>query len=787
MVYQGRNRVGSVKQPSNIDRFEVRGILGKGAQGAVYQAYDPRLERLVAIKTVLSNALGDARAGEWLMREARIVGGLKHPNIVPLFEAGVYPEGVFLIFEYVEGASLAERLRSGPSCADEAPGFMLDVLAGVEAAHAAEILHRDIKPSNVLIGGDGRARVTDFGIAMAATAVTDTNLQWGSVPYLSPEQVTGGTVDTRSDVFALGVLFYELLTGKRAFTGDSPEAIRRNIVQRRLDPPSRVAGQGDPRLDQLVLRATARTPEDRYTDAGEFRLALAALSDVSHEAGRGSGLDFMLRRIKRKPDFPGFSRAIQEINRLSAEASNRSVGQLANVVLQDYATTQKLLRLANSSYYGQFGGNIRTISRAIMILGFEQVRMAALSLILFENLKDSGTDRHLVEGLIAALHSAVIAKAVAEQHTNLEPEQVFICALMYTVGRLLVIYYFPEEYADIRLTAERRRVPESSAAREVLGVDYARIGKAVLKEWNFPAPMIQTLTPVPEGTVSKPGAEDERLRVVCAFANELSGEVSTKSADASRRLDRLATRFQPALGLKRRQLDELIESSRSSLRAFVAGTGISLPDWALSKMHVPSTGSAGAADAGEAGAMTDFDAPTALQMSDEQRLGMLMAGVNDVTASLMDKFNLAELLQGVLEIMYRGAGAEHAVLFLLDAAGGHVTARLVLGDRAEALFGLRLPSGAERRDVIALGLSVDKDIVVQEVAAVERPAQRYLPSELDGLLRGERFLVLPLVAAGRRLGLFYLDLPPGLILGDTVLAAIKTLRNQAVMALRQGR
>lgn len=772
--------VGTVRIPSNIDRFEVKGVLGKGAQGAVYQAYDPRLERLVAIKTVLADALGDTRAGEWLMREARIVGGLKHPNIVPLFEAGSYPEGVFLIFEYVEGASLAERLRAGPSRADEAPGIMLDVLAGVEAAHAADILHRDIKPSNVLIGGDGRARVTDFGIAMPAAAVTDANLQWGSVPYLTPEQVKGDKVDARSDVFALGVLFYELLTGKRAFTGESQEAIRRAIVQRRLDPPSRVAGSGDARLDQLVLRATAPAPEDRYADAGEFRRALAAFGEVAYEAGRGSGLDFMLRRIKRKPDFPGFSRAIQEINRLSAESSNRSVGQLANVVLQDYATTQKLLRLANSSYYGQFGGNIRTVSRAIMILGFDRVRTAALSLILFENLKDSGQDRQLIEGLVAALHSALMAKSMAERYTDLDAEQVFICALMHTVGRLLVIYYFPEEHADIRLAAERRRVPETGAAREVLGVDYAHIGKAVLKEWNFPAGMIQTLTPVPDGVVKKPGSDEDRLRMVCAFANELSQEVASGGErDGGRRLDRLAERFQPALTLKRPQINELIETSRQDLRVFVAGTGISLPAWALSKRQV-------AAEAPPQAAAEAFDAPTALQMTDEQRLGLLMAGVNEVTASLVDTFNLAELLQSVLETMYRGSGAEHAVLFLLDAGGTQVTARLVLGDRADALFGLKLPRAGERRDVIALGLSVDKDIVVQESAGAGRPAARYLPAELDGLLRGERFMVLPLTAGGRRLGLFYLDLPGGVTLGETVLTALKTLRNQAIMALRQG-
>lgn len=771
--------MGSVRVPSNIDRFEVRGVLGSGTQGAVYQAYDPRLERLVAIKTVLADALGDASAGEWLMREARIVGGLKHPNIVPLYEAGTYPEGVYLIFEYVDGCSLAERLRAPEWNGGDAGGVMLDVLAGVEAAHLAGILHRDIKPSNVLMGTDGRARVTDFGIAMPVSAVSEHNREWGSLPYLSPEQITGGQVDARSDVFTLGVLFHELLTGKCAFTGDSPAAIRQAIVQRRLEAPSRVKGGGDPRMDQIVLRATAPAPEDRYADAGAFREALAALGDVGLDAGRGNGLDFMLRRIKRKPDFPGFSRAIQEINRMSAEASNRSVGQLANVVLQDYATTQKLLRLANSSYYGQFGGDIRTISRAIMILGFNQVRMAALSLILFENLKHTDADKQLVDGLVASLQSALMAKLVAAKSGGVDPEQAFICALMHDVGRLLVIYYFPEEYGDIRLAAEHRRVSETSATREVLGVDYAQIGKAVLKEWNFPSAMIETLAPLPDGVVPKATEEHARLHIACVFANELSRELTSKDGVNPGRIERLAGRYHNALGYTRNQINELVESSRRELRAFVAGTGIHLPHWAQAGVTLPAeTAPAGSED-------VDLEAPTALQMSDEQRLAILLSGVNEISTTLVGSFRLAELLQSILETMYRGVGAEHAVLFIIDAGGSHVTARVTLGDRADDVFGLRLPRTADRRDVIALGLSQDKDIVVQTQPGTHATT-RYLPAELDGYLRGERFVVMPVVAAGRSLGLFYLDLPPQVHLGETVLTALKTLRNQAVMALRQG-
>ncbi|MEJ2632083.1 MAG: HDOD domain-containing protein [Acidihalobacter sp.] len=777
----------SLTEPQKIGRFTVQGVLGTGAQGAVYLGFDPSLERTVAIKTLRADALGDALARERLLGEARIVARLKHPNVVPLFEAGELEQGqgIYLVFEHVEGQTLARRIDGEPLPLAEAVRIMLEVLDGVSAAHAAGVLHRDLKPSNILLGPDGRARVMDFGIAMTAEAISEQNRLWGSLRYASPEQLLGAELSTRSDVFALGLLFYEMLTGQRAVQGESVDDIYEEITEGRVTPPSHLSEGGDVRYDQIVLRATARTPDDRYADAREFRTALVSLLDVRLERGSSGALDFLMRRIKRKPDFPGLSHAIRDINRLSGDAANHSVAQLANAVLQDYATTQKLLRLANSSYYGQFGGSIYTVTRAIIVLGFEQVRMAALSLMLLENLRNDSDAGQLAETLMRALYSAMIAKEVADRMPGVGGEQTFICGLLHSLGKVLTAYYFPEEYADIRLAVEQRRIPESVAAHEVLGLDYAKLGQAVLHEWGFPADIVRTLKPLGSGVLQKPSDPERTVATVSAFANELSETVFEAQGDLSAGLRGLAERFSVALGMDARQLDRLLREAREKMHEFLAGAG--LPPHArkaLKRLEDNLSGQRGLArKAGQKSPQepdTNVRVEAAPPLDGMQKLDVLLEGVNDVTANLLESFDLNALLQVVLETMYRGTGARCVVLFLAARSGRHLTARMAFGDVPESLPGTSFEySGQDGHDVFSVSLSARKDIVGQ-------PDQRQhdLPEALRPILRADCFLVLPLVVNDRAVGAFYIDLAPGVVVDEAPMKALKTLRNQAVMAIR---
>lgn len=783
-------------QPKTIGRFRVSATLGQGAQGAVYLAEDPQLGRQVAIKPLVGEGMTRPDQHEALMREARIVGRFKHPNIVPVFEVGDLDRGMYVVFEYVEGENLASLLKRGALPTDRALAVMREVLEGVAAAHAQEILHRDIKPANVLIGQDGRVRLTDFGIAMPVTAVTDVNRMWGSLRYMAPEQVRGEPVTKRSDVFALGVLFHEVLTGQRAFDGGSAEAVQYQIVNIDLRAPSLVTGSGDERFDQLILRATSKNPAERFADAGAFREAFLALLDVAIEREGGAGaLDFLMRRIKRKPDFPGISRVIQEISHLAANHSERSVSELANAVLKDYATTQKLLRLSNSSFYGQFGGEIHTISRAIVILGFEQVRSAALGLILFENLKNAKESGRLMAALVEALYSGMLARTIARGRKGVEPEQAFICALFHTLGRMLVLYYFPEEAADIQLMVQQRGLREESAAVEVLGVSYERLGKAVLEEWNFPVDIVRTVEPL-KGDEPLAATKDAGvvLHRITALSSALSQAVTRHSgAELGRKVDALHARFEKTLDLKREAMDGLVQDSKKQLDAYLGV--VKLPREARDHLlqlerHL---GTEGEAEAVVAGLLDDTAAAVEQQTagaavcvpSPESQVKALMEGMTDLTQSLLGSFNLNELLQSVLETLYRGLGLNRVLLMLPDAGRQTLVPRFGLGADVDGLVGKLRLEVHPKQDVLGLALGTQKDIVVSD--SHDAKIAKYIPDAFRRALDAQSFALLPLSVRGRAVGLFYLELHQGAELGEDVLKVLKTLRNQAALAIQQSR
>ncbi|HPP46644.1 MAG TPA: serine/threonine-protein kinase, partial [Accumulibacter sp.] len=202
-----------------IGRFEILRELGRGAQSIVYLALDPHLQRQVAIKT-LHFARADAQQNRQLLDEARMVSQLRHPNIVPIFEADEEEGDLYLVFEYVPGRNLAELIKKGALTADKALPLLRGVLEAIAHAHTAGIIHRDLKPSNILLDEKGVPRVMDFGIAArAANAAEDGKQLSGTPAYMAPEYITRRVSNEQSDVFSVGLIFYELLAGQRAVSG----------------------------------------------------------------------------------------------------------------------------------------------------------------------------------------------------------------------------------------------------------------------------------------------------------------------------------------------------------------------------------------------------------------------------------------------------------------------------------------------------------------------------------------------------------------------------------------
>ncbi|MFI6056965.1 Stk1 family PASTA domain-containing Ser/Thr kinase [Streptomyces sp. NPDC051286] len=271
-------------------RYRVDARIAVGGMATVYRAMDTRLDRVLALKVMHPALATDASFVERFIREAKSVARLAHPNVVAVFDQGAQGAYVYLAMEYVAGCTLRDILRERGALQPRAALDILEpVLAALGAAHRAGFVHRDMKPENVLIGDDGRVKVADFGLVRAVGAVTNTTGSvLGTVSYLAPEQIEHGTADTRADVYACGVVLYEMLTGAKPHTGDSPAQVIYQHLNEDVPAPSAVVPGLAAELDRLVASATARDPEVRPFDAvallAEARTARAALTDEQLDA-----------------------------------------------------------------------------------------------------------------------------------------------------------------------------------------------------------------------------------------------------------------------------------------------------------------------------------------------------------------------------------------------------------------------------------------------------------------------------------------------------------------------
>lgn len=250
-------------------RYEVISRIARGGMATVYLATDLRLERQVAIKVMHGHLADDSQFTLRFVQEAKSAARLAHPNVVNVFDQGQDGESAYLVMEYLEGITLRDLLHEyGTLTSEQTLDITEAILSGLTAAHAAGMVHRDLKPENVLLADDGRIKIGDFGLARAVTAKTATGAALlGTIAYLSPELVTRGIADTRSDIYAVGIMMYEMLAGEQPFKGDQPMQIAFQHANDSVPTPSTKNPMVPAELDELVLWATARDPEQRPHDA----------------------------------------------------------------------------------------------------------------------------------------------------------------------------------------------------------------------------------------------------------------------------------------------------------------------------------------------------------------------------------------------------------------------------------------------------------------------------------------------------------------------------------------
>ncbi len=274
---------------SHLGRYEIIEELGRGAMGIVYKAYDPLIERFVAIKTINLQVLSETERAEYEARfyqEAKAAGHLSHPNIVTIYDLGESGDVAYIAMELMEGRELQEMIYGkGRLLVTDALNIAIQVAAGLSYAHQRGVVHGDIKPSNIMILGDNHVKIADFGIAKMASSkeATQGNAVYGTPPFMSPEQIQGKPIDTRSDIFSLGVVLYYMLTERLPFPEEDINLLMNQIIGVVPEKPSSVNPGISDALDAVIFKCLAKMPDDRYKNAHELAIDLrACLSALLH-------------------------------------------------------------------------------------------------------------------------------------------------------------------------------------------------------------------------------------------------------------------------------------------------------------------------------------------------------------------------------------------------------------------------------------------------------------------------------------------------------------------------
>ncbi|TJZ76264.1 serine/threonine protein kinase [Chitiniphilus eburneus] len=763
-------------------RFEIVRTLGDGAQGKVYLARDAKLGRQVALK-----ALRQGRAAG--MEEARLASRLQHPNIVTLFDAFEAQGQSWLVFEYVEGETLGALLkREGPLPPTRAVELASGILQGLICAHGQGVIHRDIKPQNVMVDGAGRPRIMDFGIAALRGAKVDLS---GTASYMAPEMLKSLPAEAQADLFGVGMTLYEMLTGRTAAEGDSTIAILYHILNNPFTPPSRFKADIDEKLDHLVMVSLFKEPRERYTDADAMFDALRTWQGHHDERAEGesatgsSTVEFLLRRMRHTADFPALSQAISAINKISGDDAER-LQVLSEVILKDFSLTNKLLRIVNSATYSQFGGTISTVSRAIVILGFDAIRNLAITLLLFEHMHNKAQAVTLRESVLRAFFSGLLCRGIGKRIGTRDAEEALICGMFHHLGQLLTLYYFHEESVEIGKRVEGGMTVEV-AAKQVLGLGYSDLGIGVAQHWSFPERIVNSMRPLPPGPLREPQNNLERLRQYTNLGADMQQLVGSSAREAPRMQAALVERYGRPLGISSRDIDELMRETADHFISYLSVIGVNHSGSEfmrqLRRAHA-SPLTAGGPEAFED--MLDratLDAP--FEATEQaQPAEVLAAGVQDITNTLVGDFKLNDLLRMILETMYRAIGFERVIFATRDTKRPVIQGRFGFGEGIGALVGGFQIDVGPVVDVFQVAMARNADILIEDINA--ESIHDRVPEWYRRLVPSCTFIVFPLKLDQRVIGCFYGDMREAgsLKLSHNELNLLKTLRNQALLAIR---
>lgn len=515
---------------------------------------------------------------------------------------------------------------------------------------------------------------------------------------------------------------------------------------------------------------------------------------------RISPLQAVLLRLGDCAGFPTLSTTISDINRVVSSASHSST-QLTQVILRDVSLTSTLLQVVNSATYGQYRGSIRTVSKAVLILGTEVVRNAATTLMMLAFSRGRPQEKSLQDELVGAFFAGVVSKALCLRLGIPNCEEAVICTMCQSLGRLLVIFFLYEESRQVRSLMETG-MPEEQAAAQVLGISYRELGVGVARHWNFPDRLVEGMQSLKARDIVPPTTEVDKLRIAANLANDLyTTALRGTQADKQAALEALSKRYSAAIKLNPK---ELIETLKEGLREITERSTILdlatahspalnvVRNWAgATAGTAESPNGAGVAHVGDTASgdtlMQDVSATDVLKAGDSSAPNaqqVLSAGIRELTETLTSEFALEDVLQMALETMYRGMGFTRTMIFIRDPKINAMRARFGFGAEIERIIPQCSFPLAFAPDVFHVALQKGVDIVVENTQA-DNVIQR-IPEWHRTVTGARSFLLLPVMLRNQALGLLYADSakPEGIKINAEQLDLLRTLRTQVVLAFK---
>lgn len=818
--------------PNQIGRFQIQRALGSGAQGQVWLAHDPKLDRPVAIKTLKHRA----QQSSSLLAEARHVSRLSHPGIVPVYDAEE-AEGVpYLVFEYIEGQTLAAHLderRALPAL--HAAQIASDVLDALAYAHQHGVLHRDIKPANILLTPAGEPRIMDFGIAIqivgkgtiesgdfANSESSQANTPSGTVTYLAPE-CFDGDYSAQSDVYAVGMLLYEMLAGQAAYRAPNATQLIYQITQENLPALPASVDEVEPRLWQILLRASAKDKSLRYPTAeafaqelnaylnGESGLETTSANSTEKAANRptnkAGAVAWLLRKMRLRSDFPALSGAIRAINRLSS-AETESIGKLSDLLMKDFALHTKLLRLVNTANYSHFGG-IASVSQAVMILGFDTVRAMAISLMLFEHMQNRKQADVLQEEVLRSLLSGSLARELCRTKWRNLAEQAFTTAVLQNLGMLLLKFYFYDEYEQIlrlqqnspRADGQKQQENDlADAATRVLGISLNELAQATTRSWNLPDRIVRAMEPIVPPPQKRPQDETQQLAWLASCANALRESIWQGLAAAEgvdeKAIAHIHQQYQVLMtddvASLRQQMCQAISAFQQEVPELVTANATVL----LQKLHAPAVLGSTQTNVTQTKSIQTLAGQTQRGLTQPLLVGNPMNGaqnhdfaalrsvVDFVQDKLVHEGSLMEMLKTTLQRIQQTAQFEHAVLLLRDPHAPECHAVQAYGPQAEVYRQHMHWVQSDDKDLFALLMRRKADVFIEDSHSPH--VQQYLPSWFHQEIGSTSFLLMPLATEQKLLGAIYGDFGKNkTTLAAAQISILKTIRDLLLQGFKR--